>query len=326
MKKKKADSFDTTLGYRPPARGRGIVDGGPPALQEPLAGVDEPTTPVPASTSDGASRGRRAVAGVLLCAGMLLILGFSFVSVLTGSFLGVPIHSEDPAYVSEASKMETLLPSAEAAEPEEGILLTVGNIAQEPELPNGCEVTSLAILLNYYGYKADKVDLAENYLVKSDFWAGEWGEMYAPSPEEAYPGSPGQYMLGYYCYPGVIVATGNKYFAGREAPYEVENLSGATTRHLRGLLDDEIPVIVWCTTDLLPLRTTAEFHWYTRQGGEPYYPYTNMHAMVLTGYDSEYYYFCDPLENYTQVPRAEFDDNYIEVGRRAVALTATEGA
>lgn len=327
MKKKKDKAFDATLGYRPPARGRSIVDGEAPSLQEPLAGATEPVPPPPPTepTPGRPSRGKRAVAGVLMGAGMVLILGFSLVSVLTGSTLGVPVRSEADAQQADEPRTETLLPSAEAAVAEEGVRLGVANIPQEPELPNGCEVTSLAILLNHYGYRADKMDLAENYLVKSDFWAGEWGELYAPDPEEAYPGAPGQYTLGYYCYPGVIVQTGEKYLAGRQAPHEVTDLTGATTRRLRGLLDEEVPVIVWCTTDLLPLRTTVEFHWYIAQGAEPYYPYVNMHAMVLTGYDEEFYYFCDPLENYTKVPRAEFDENYIEVGRRAVALLPTEG-
>ena len=33
---------------------------------------------------------------------------------------------------------------------------------QMPDLPNGCEVTSLSMLLNYYGIKVDKNELADN--------------------------------------------------------------------------------------------------------------------------------------------------------------------
>ncbi|MCO6530367.1 MAG: C39 family peptidase, partial [Lactobacillus sp.] len=33
---------------------------------------------------------------------------------------------------------------------------------QYPDLPNGCEVTSLSMLLQYYGIKVNKLDLSEN--------------------------------------------------------------------------------------------------------------------------------------------------------------------
>ena len=33
-----------------------------------------------------------------------------------------------------------------------------------PELPTGCEITSLTMTLNYYGYSADKMAMALEYL------------------------------------------------------------------------------------------------------------------------------------------------------------------
>lgn len=320
--KKKEKSFDSTRGYRPPVResSRGQKSSAP-ELQEPLPGVqgteDESARPV------GSPRKRQAMTGALLAAGLVVILGFSLVSLLATSYTGPPLWQEDDP-VQAATWPGRGQAGEEEAEVAEGIRLEVEGILQEPELPNGCEATSLAILLNHYGYRADKIDIADNYLVKEDFWAGEWGEMYGPDPEAAYPGAPGPDMLGYYCYPGVIIETAGSYIEAHQGPHAAEDLSGATTRRLRGLLDEGVPVIVWCTTDLLPRRTTVQFHWYFSQGAEPYYPYVNMHAMVLTGYDSQYYYFCDPLDEHNKVARTTFDDNYIEVGRRAVALMATE--
>ena len=37
-------------------------------------------------------------------------------------------------------------------------------INQNPELPTGCEVTSLTMVLNYYGYEVTNTELASNYL------------------------------------------------------------------------------------------------------------------------------------------------------------------
>lgn len=328
MKKDKSESFDATLGYRPPPRERGrpSLDApkSPVALQEPHPGLAEENAEENGNPPGGkASRGKRVAASVLLCAGLLLILGFSLVSMLTMNGMGLPFLQPDPVLpIDEPAPLPAL--AEDAAAEEEGARIKVSNILQEPELPNGCETTSLAILLGFYGYKVDKVDLADNYLPKGDFWSGEWGELYAPDPEEAYPGHPGIYMLGYYCYPGVIVDAANSYITAHSLPLEAYDFSGSTSRRLRTLVDEGVPVIVWCTTDLEPLRTTVEFHWYYEQGGTPYYPYVNMHAMVLTGYDEQFYYFCDPLDNYSRVPRAAFDENYIEVGRRAVALFPAE--
>lgn len=42
--------------------------------------------------------------------------------------------------------------------PEQQLNVPIEN--QMPDLPNGCEVTSLAMLLNYYGIKVTKEDLA----------------------------------------------------------------------------------------------------------------------------------------------------------------------
>ena len=39
-------------------------------------------------------------------------------------------------------------------------------INQHPELPTGCEATALTMVLNYYGFGADKLDIADNYLPK----------------------------------------------------------------------------------------------------------------------------------------------------------------
>lgn len=37
-------------------------------------------------------------------------------------------------------------------------------IMQMPELPTGCEITALTMVLNYYGFDVDKVTLATEYL------------------------------------------------------------------------------------------------------------------------------------------------------------------
>src|SRR5699024_1202606 len=91
------------------------------------------------------------------------------------------------------------------------ILLPVPQILQNPELPNGCEVTSLCEVLRFLGFDADKCDLADHYLPRSERW-------YGADPDKVYMGNPhlddGSPETGYYCFAGPIVAAADAYLAG----------------------------------------------------------------------------------------------------------------
>ena len=52
------------------------------------------------------------------------------------------------------------------------ILLPVPQILQNPELPNGCEITSCCEVLHYLGFAPDKCELADYYLPRSAQWYG----------------------------------------------------------------------------------------------------------------------------------------------------------
>ena len=42
----------------------------------------------------------------------------------------------------------------------------IKQIMQLPELPTGCEVTALTMVLNFFGHDADKLEIAQDYLEK----------------------------------------------------------------------------------------------------------------------------------------------------------------
>lgn len=60
-------------------------------------------------------------------------------------------------------------------------------IRQNPALPNGCEVTSLAMVLTAAGYPAGHVELYNNHLPQADI-TEENGVRHSASPEDAYIG------------------------------------------------------------------------------------------------------------------------------------------
>ena len=92
-------------------------------------------------------------------------------------------------------------------------------ILQNPALPNGCEVTSLAMLLTSAGYPADHVELYEECLPVRDFTYA-WNQRFGPSPEEAYAGDASSSAGGWYCFEGPIMEAGNawieEYGGGRQ--------------------------------------------------------------------------------------------------------------
>lgn len=77
------------------------------------------------------------------------------------------------------------------------VVLPVENIQQNPELPTGSEITSAAIVLNYYGIKCDKTDLL-NYLPMSKRPA----DSTAPwvNPNDYFCGDPRETDNSYGCY------------------------------------------------------------------------------------------------------------------------------
>lgn len=80
----------------------------------------------------------------------------------------------------------------------EAVLLDVPVVYQWPEMPNGCEATALTMLLQYYGFAADKLSVAYDYIPRSDF-TYTWFSTYGPDPASAYAGDPA--LFGFYCLP-----------------------------------------------------------------------------------------------------------------------------
>ena len=80
---------------------------------------------------------------------------------------------------------------------------------QEPQLPNGCEVTSLAMLLGWAGYPVEKMELYQGYLPRQDLTESPEGWTMGGNPEEVYVGDATSKLDGWYCFEGPIVEAGN---------------------------------------------------------------------------------------------------------------------
>ena len=118
---------------------------------------------------------------------------------------------------------------------------------QNPELPNGCEVTSLAMLLTAAGYPVDKLELYE-YLPREEFSYSGSARL-GPNPQEAFAGDPASASGGWYCLEGPVVETGNRWLQSSGGSAEMVNLTGLEQSQLNALLEEGTPLVVWITQE-----------------------------------------------------------------------------
>ena len=199
----------------------------------------------------------------------------------------------------------------EAKKPPAGYAkLDVKCVYQNPELPNGCEVTSLAIVLRHLGYPVSKETLADNYLPK--------GRIGYTSPYEAYIGNPRIKNASWYCYSPVIVRCADNYLATQGGKHFADDLTGKEFEELLSELDKGYPVIFWATINMDGPRYSSD--WVV--DGTHYECYLNLHCLVLTGYDQEknLAYVSDPLRGNVTYSLEETRRRYEQLHYQAVVI------
>ncbi len=201
--------------------------------------------------------------------------------------------------------------------------IKIDSLLQYPELPAGCETTSLTAVLNFYGYDVDKLTIAEKYLPKQKFYKLD-GIYYGADFRKAFAGSP-EKEGSYGCYAPCIVITANKYFTDIEDETVAVDLTGTELEELISLyIDNGEPIIVWITYDNLH-ESTLTISWTTPEGENVRWR-DHEHCAVLTGYDmnKRVVYAMDPLIGHTEYDYDLFELRYIEMGKQAICIKKTE--
>ena len=196
------------------------------------------------------------------------------------------------------------------------IIYDVPQILQNPELPNGCEITSLCQLLHYYGFPADKCNLADNYLPQSEFW-------YGADPDRVYLGNPrlddNSPETGYYCFAGPIVQAADRYLLEHASPLRAKDLTGASQEDLILTLQEGHPFIFWATLHFGDIQHDPAPAW-NLPDGRTHRPLHTLHCMVCSGIDEDSFIITDPLDYNTRVEHRLFMKIFDQLGRRAVIL------
>ncbi len=188
---------------------------------------------------------------------------------------------------------------------------------QLPELPRGCEVTSLAMLLAFNDVPVDKMQLAQEiakdttplrYDSERKMW---WG-----NPHKGFVGDMmdlGKTGFGVFHEP--IEALARKY-----AGDHVVDLTGLDFQDVLAIVRKGYPVwvIVTITFTYDPYRQTE---WMTSDG--LIVTASNEHSVLLTGSDGTYVYFNDPLQaggKNRKKSIASFEEAWRFMGKQAMTI------
>ncbi len=200
-------------------------------------------------------------------------------------------------------------------------LLRVPAQSQLPQLSNGCEVTSLSMLLSAAGHPVDKLLLAREQPTD-------------PTPLTLAPGSDGDNLhnvvswgnpavgfvgsvygpFGYGIYHQPLAA-----LLSRFLPHRVVDLTGKPLTDVLRQVAAGRPVVVWTTANFLPTNDWASWHSPTGEVRATQWE----HAVLLVGYDATHVYVNNPLTGQAlqAADRSQFEAAWTQLGRQALSFS-----
>ncbi|MGN0696805.1 MAG: C39 family peptidase [Oscillospiraceae bacterium] len=241
-------------------------------------------------------------------------------------------ETEEDIYAEEGSSDETEAPaqtrtvitSRERTEFNgKSVYIDMKNISQKPELPVGCEITALTILLNYWGFDAEKCDMARNYLpISSGRYKYEDGKTYKDSFYDYFIGDP--FSRGYGCFANAIEKAANSYINQHGGGFIVKNISGCSPDTLYSYVEDNIPVLIWATDGMIE----PEYYetWYDIDTGEQLDWYLNEHCAVLAGFDidNDTVTLNDPMKGIIDYNINKFETRFAQMHSQAIVILPAE--
>lgn len=181
------------------------------------------------------------------------------------------------------------------------------NQMDSPRLKSGCEITSLAMILNFKGIQVSKNQLAaEIPRVPLKYNATEYG-----NPNIGFVGNMEDG-------PGLGV---NHVPLFNLAKHYVEDRASDLTKQPFEILLSEVakgnPVWILTTKTFAPVSDFMT--WQTPQG--PVEVTYSMHSVVITGYDAEFIYINNPYgEKNQKLARGPFIEAWEQMGKQAIVI------
>lgn len=225
---------------------------------------------------------------------LLMILLFLFVLMLVKN-----IYKDNTASAITVSK---------------NILLDIPVIKQLPEYHNGCEATSLTMMLNYAGIRVDKTTVVSKMKkdtapIKRDSTGKivEWG-----NPQIGFVGDITGKGPGYSIDPVALAPVINYYLPGKTL-----DLTGCSYETLESIILSGRPVVIWITVYFN--NPTFPHNW--TSNGKAVKADFSQHAVLLTGMDEKSLYYNDPLSGTTnsKIDKIVFQSVWSKMGKKALS-------
>lgn len=242
------------------------------------------------------------------------------VAPLPASARSVVPASPRPAGVAARNATPATAPAPAADDvPRSGTaLIDVPTQSQLPALPNGCEVTSLSMLLGFAQRPVDKLVLARRQDTDrgQPVFAGTQHDFYSISrwgnPNNSFVGRvDGRY--GYGIYHGPLAR-----LLDRQLPGRSDDLTGRPFSEVLARVRQGTPVVLWTTTTFRPPSRWVT--WATPNG--PFRATQAEHAVLLIGYTPGHLVINNPLSGQREsVQAAPFLVSWQQMGRQALTVT-----
>lgn len=195
------------------------------------------------------------------------------------------------------------------------LILKVPALSQMPTLYNGCEVTSLAMLLSAAHIEKSVFTLARlvpkdptPLTLGSDGQIISWGD-----PNIGFVGSITGSSPGYGVYHRPIAK-----LLDLEDPGQALDLTGDSFAKILAVVASGRPVVVWTTLTFAPVPNLIK--WQSPEG--PVTATLYEHAVLLVGFDQNDVFVNNPLNGAQAeaTPLQGFKNSWIQMGRQAVTI------
>jgi uncharacterized protein YvpB len=197
----------------------------------------------------------------------------------------------------------------------ESVILNAPMISQMPELARGCEVTSLAMMLQSAGVKADKMTLAKEIKKDPTPYKKKNGKIYYGHPNVGFVGDIYTFdKMGYGVYHKPIKELADNYLPGK-----VIDLTGCHWEDILYFLNQGSPVWVISNGSFKELPDSYFQEWHTPNGKIRIT--MKEHSVLVKGYDKDYVYINNPLKDKPnqKVSMKDFYASWKQMGRQAIS-------
>ncbi len=188
-------------------------------------------------------------------------------------------------------------------------------IKQFPELPRGCEVTSLSMLLQFHDIEVNKMETAEKIKKDETSYTKKNGVIHFGDPNVGFVGD--MYNIsnpGYGVYHKPLYQLTKDYVGDKAL-----DITGKPFDSVIELVAQGKPVVVITNITYKALPDTNFITWQTPNG--PLDVTMKLHAVLVTGFDSKSIYFNDPYDGtQKKAPRQEFVSAWEQMGNQAISI------